>query len=323
MGALWSGDKPSDGGFAGPFLSNMTPLTDKRVRELGGGKRGLKDVTNSPLQPRSYGTAALQRGQQQAERDPCVRCLDLGGSPAGQVFQDENEPSQSQRPGSSGAAAAHSRDTNAAGPPDAALGRRPGSRLSLKRGRSLISGPPARVQHERAPLSPLVRFSVPEERPEEQPAKRQNVDGVPTPTAATQPAALHDSEAQVPELPLQPQRNSPSLVCSPAEQIDGPDAAEQPQSSAVVATSAPAPPATPATGAAEAAASLPADAEPRADASKVTVRRRRRLAARPPPSPALRRATLERHVSFAPSICATPSAMPTRSQLSVTAYHSQ
>lgn len=330
MDALWSGDRQAVGSWADAFLSSMTPLVDRRVRELGGGKRQLSDVTNrgSPLQPRTSGKKPLHRASPQpAERDPCVRRLDLGGSPALQVFQDENIPSGLSQPRDGSAAApARGRGTASAadGRSDAALGRRSSSRLSLKRGRSLISGPPVRVQQqERPPLSPLVTFSV----PEVQPAKRQNVDGVPTPTVAPLPP-LDEEEL---EPPAQPQPSS-SPFAAPPEQIDDHDAQAQPDAGGIAAAG-PGPASDAATAAGippaavsshpPAAAQQHGDALPTPDASKVTVRRRRRLAARPPPSPALRRSTLDRRVSFASAHSATPAALPNRSQLSVTAYHSQ
>lgn len=278
----------------------MMPLVDRRVWELGGAKRGLSDVTNSPVQPSPRDKASLHWGKsQRADRDPCVRRLQLDGSPAGQVIQDENDdPASSQQDSPYRKQAAHGRPSSGTTKSDAA-GRQRSSRLSLKRGRALISGPPARVQQDRAPLSPLVRLSV----LEEQPTKRQNIDGVPTPPVVPL-LVLQDANAI---LPLQPQSGT-ALVATPAEKIDEADAAQQPLRSP--------------TAAAVAATEAPVAASA-ADVSRVTVRRRRRVVSRPPPSPALPCATLDRRVSFVLAASATPAALPSRSQLSVTAYHSQ
>jgi hypothetical protein len=287
----------------------MMPLVDKRVWELGGGKRGLSDVTNSPLRPSPSDKAPMHWTKSQwSERDPCVRRLQLGGSPAGQVIQDENDdPASSQQASPHKLQAAHGSINSRPGKLDAALSRQHGSRLSLKRGRSLISGPPARVQHDRAPLSPLVRFSV----SEEQPTKRQNIDGVPTPHVVPL-VVLQEADAV---MPPEPQSRSGVLVASPAEQIDEPDAAHQPQHSPAAAEAA-----EPVKSAAAPAVAAVAAAQ---DISKVTMRRRRRVVTRPPPSPTLPCATLDRRVSFAGALSVTPAALPCRSQLSVTAYHSQ
>ncbi len=327
---------PVDGLKCISFAKRGTPLTAKRVQQIAGGqafgtKRLLSDVKNgrpSPLQPRSSGKAVLQQATPQpAERDPCVRRLRLSDSPALQVFQDENDGASVAARDTDAAAPGHSRLSGAqsARLSAAEAFQRPRSCLGRKRGRSLISGPPVRLQQQaRPPLSPLVDLSAAEVEVQ-QPAKRQNIDGVPTPIGERRAPV---EALQLPE--VRAQAAPPSLVAaSPIEQIDGSDAAAELRQSAAAAAAgpAPAPAAEPMASAAAAAAAAPAgEAAQSPHVSKVTVRRRRRAtgAARPPPSSVLRRVAADRRMSVASARgAASPAALPSRSQLSVTAYHSQ